>query len=75
MNSLTKSNENILRVTKGGKSCLFCLPLNVYYPKVEYSEFKILKDTKNILHQTFVKKYCKLMQVYFSFLLPTYTVY
>jgi hypothetical protein len=32
------------------------------YPKVEYSEAGILKDTKNILYQNFVEKYCKLMQ-------------
>jgi len=31
-------------------------------PKVEYSEAGILNDTKNILYQNFVKKYCKLMQ-------------
>ena len=34
-----------------------------YYPKVEYSESRILKDTKNILYQNFVKKYCKQLQV------------
>jgi hypothetical protein len=33
------------------------------YPKVEYSEAEILHDTKNILDQNFVEKYCKLMQV------------
>jgi len=29
---------------------------------VEYSEAEILKDTKNILDQNFVEKYCKQMQ-------------
>jgi len=33
------------------------------YPKVEYSEARILHDTKNILDQNFVEKYCKQMQV------------
>ena len=33
------------------------------YPKVEYSEAGILNDTKNILDQNSVEKYCKLMQV------------
>jgi hypothetical protein len=39
------------------------MTLNNNYPKVEYSESRILKDTKNILNQFFVKKYCKQMQV------------
>ncbi len=38
-----------------------------YYPKVEYSEAGILHDTKNILNQIFVKKYCKQMQVCITF--------
>jgi hypothetical protein len=38
-----------------------------YYPKVEYSESRILKDTKNILKQNFVEKYCKQMQVVMTF--------
>jgi hypothetical protein len=29
---------------------------------VEYLDGPIIKDTKNILHQIFVKKYCKQMQ-------------
>ena len=33
------------------------------YPKVEYSEAGMLHDTKNILYQNLVEKYCKLMQV------------
>jgi hypothetical protein len=41
--------------------------LKYYYPKVEYSESRILKDTKSILDQNFVEKYCKLMQVALSF--------
>ena len=35
----------------------------INYPKVEYSESKILKNTKNILYQNFVEKYYKQMQV------------
>jgi hypothetical protein len=34
---------------------------------VEYSEAGILNDTKNILYQNFVKKYCKQMQVSVTF--------
>jgi hypothetical protein len=34
---------------------------------VEYSEAGILHDTKNILYQNFVEKYCKLMQVSLTF--------
>jgi hypothetical protein len=34
---------------------------------VEYSEAGILNDTKNILYQNFVEKYCKQMQVNLSF--------
>jgi hypothetical protein len=34
---------------------------------VEYSEAGILKDTKNILYQNFVGRYCKQMQVSMSF--------
>jgi hypothetical protein len=34
----------------------------ITYPKVEYSEPRILKDTKNILYQNFVERYCKQMQ-------------
>jgi hypothetical protein len=37
--------------------------VNNNYPMVEYSKSEILHDTKNILHQIFVKKYCKQMQV------------
>jgi len=29
---------------------------------VEYLDSPIIKDTKNILYQNFVEKYCKLMQ-------------
>jgi hypothetical protein len=32
--------------------------VNNNYPKVEYSEAEILNDTKNILKQNFVEKYC-----------------
>ncbi len=42
------------------------------YPKVEYSELKILKDTKNILYQNFVEKYCKQMQVVVTFVLSKF---
>jgi hypothetical protein len=34
---------------------------------VEYPETGILHDTKNILDQNFVEKYCKLMQVSVTF--------
>ena len=40
--------------------------LNNNYPKVEYSEPGILHDTKNILYQKFVEKYCTQMQVMLS---------
>ncbi len=46
---------------------LYKIRLKYYYPKVKYSEAGILHDTKNILYQIFVKKYCKLMQVCLTF--------
>ena len=46
---------------------LYKVRLKDYYPKVEYSEAGILNDTKNILYQNFVEKYCKQMQVFLSF--------
>ena len=39
----------------------------VLLSEVEYSESRVLKDTKNILHQIFIKRYCKLMQLCLSF--------
>ena len=38
------------------------LKLKDNYPMVEYLDSPIIKDTKNILYQNFVEKYCKLMQ-------------
>jgi hypothetical protein len=45
------------------------------YPKVEYSEAEILHDTKNILNQFFVKKYCKQMHVLATSLLVKFNEY
>ncbi len=41
--------------------------VNNNYPKVEYPEARILHDTKSILYQNFVEKYCKQMQVFITF--------
>jgi hypothetical protein len=38
------------------------------YPKVEYLDGPIIKDTKNILYQNFIERYCKQMQVVLNFL-------
>ena len=32
--------------------------VNNDYPYLDYTDAEILKDTKNILHQNFVEKYC-----------------
>ncbi len=37
------------------------------YPDDKSSETRIVMDTKNIRHQTFVKRYCKQMQVVVTF--------
>jgi len=41
--------------------------LNNNYPNANSSETRIVMDTKNILYQNFVKKYCNQMQVLMSF--------
>jgi hypothetical protein len=68
--SRKSSNHNIwyLRFSFFHKKVIFehlferIIGLNNNYPKVEYSEAGILHDTKNILYQNFVERYCKQMQ-------------